>query len=44
LIEVLDATRIFFCLEEKHPLLLFAFTASADPDTMYLHDAMQQPD
>jgi hypothetical protein len=24
--------------------LLFAFAASADPDTMYLHEAMKQPD
>jgi histone deacetylase 1/2 len=49
LIEVLDATLTDgedhdeFCTEEKHPLL-FAFAASADPDTMYLHEAMRQPD
>ena len=29
-------------LEDQDPLLVFA--ASADPDTMYLHQAMQQPD
>jgi hypothetical protein len=49
LIEVLDATLTDgespedFLLEEQHPLL-FAFAASADPDTMYLHEAMRQPD
>ena len=29
-------------LSQAHPLL--AYAASADPDTMYLHQAMQQPD
>jgi hypothetical protein len=49
LIEVLDATLTDgenddeFCIEDKDPLL-FAFAASADPDTMYLHEAMRQPD
>jgi histone deacetylase 1/2 len=49
LIEVLDATLTDgespgdFLLDEQHPLL-FAFAASADPDTMYLHEAMRQPD
>jgi hypothetical protein len=29
-------------IEDQDPLLVF--TASADPDTMYLHEAMKQPD
>jgi hypothetical protein len=29
-------------IDDQDPLLVFA--ASADPDTMYLHEAMKQPD
>lgn len=29
-------------LEDKHPLM--TYKATADPDTMYLHEAMRQPD
>jgi hypothetical protein len=49
LIKVLDMTLTDgengdeFYIEDKDPLL-FAFAASADPDTMYLHEAMRQPD
>jgi histone deacetylase 1/2 len=48
LIEVMDATLTAgdendFDSNSEHPLL-FAFAASADPDTMYLHEAMRQPD
>jgi hypothetical protein len=48
LIEVMDATLTAgdendFDTNAEHPLL-FAFSASADPDTMYLHEAMKQPD
>jgi hypothetical protein len=48
LIEVMDATLTAgdendFESNTEHPLL-FAFAASADPDTMYLHEAMRQPD
>jgi hypothetical protein len=48
LIEVMDATltaedNIDFDVNAEHPLL-FAFAASADPDTMYLHEAMRQTD
>jgi hypothetical protein len=49
LIKVLDVTLTDgengdeFYIEDKDPLL-FAFAASADPDTMYLHEAMRQPD
>jgi histone deacetylase 1/2 len=48
LIEVMDATLTAedssdFDVNAEHPLL-FAFAASADPDTMYLHEAMRQPD
>ncbi len=28
--------------EDEHPLM--AFKATSDPDTMYLHDAMKEPD
>jgi hypothetical protein len=47
LIEVMDATLTAgdendFDTNAEHPLL-FAFSASADPDTMYLHEAMRQP-
>jgi histone deacetylase 1/2 len=47
LIEVFDATLTADDDNETacddNPLL-FAFAASADPDTMYLHEAMKQPD
>jgi hypothetical protein len=48
LIEVMDATLTAgdendFDSNAEHPLL-FAFASSADPDTMYLHKAMRQPD
>jgi hypothetical protein len=46
LIEVMDATLTAedssdFDVDVEHPLL-FAFAASADPDTMYLHEAVRQ--
>ena len=30
--------------EQQHAHPLLAYVASTDPDTMYMHEAMQQPD
>jgi hypothetical protein len=43
--EIFSLAVMFPNVQERHPMQeLHACAASADPDTMYLHEAMQQPD